>query len=655
MWTWSLGTKLVVAAAAAFVVVLGAFTLSSAAFTKAVVERQTLDAVEGRSRLVNDMASVYAQSLDRSAGTLLDVFRASIPGDVTLDPSRAVAVNGVPLPVLVAGRRELDLDAGLVDRFTDTTGAVATVFARRGDDLVRITTSLAKADGTRAVGTALDHDHPAHARLLAGDGYVGKAVLFGRDYVTRYAPLRDARGQVVGAVFVGLDFTDGLRALEERIRSLRIGRTGYFFVLDAAAGPGRGAALVHPYLEAGRGEVRDAAGRPLVDAEEGLARFAMPDRAGAAPREKVAACHPFQPWGWTICAAVDAEELEHDSRQLAGLLTLGGVGLLLVLVLSVHLIARRLVVKPLGEAVAFARAVAGGDLRGELRARSGDEIGALAGALTVMIGQLRDVVGAIRASAETVAEACQGLSAGTEQLAQGVSEQAASAEAATTAVTRLGARAREAAQAAADTEALAERTAGAARDGGAALERAVQAVHEIARRTAVIEELAHQTNLLALNAAIEAARSGAQGRGFAVVAVEVRKLAERSRAAAAEIGTLGGATVEAALGARSALENVLPDVGRTAELVRSVAAGAREMSAGADQITTSIEQLEAVIQANASSSEEVASTSVELSGQSQALRESVAFFRLARGDAGPAARRLGAPPRARLPAAPPPG
>ncbi|HET9553405.1 MAG TPA: methyl-accepting chemotaxis protein [Anaeromyxobacteraceae bacterium] len=652
MSKWSLGTKLVVAAAAAFVVVLGAFTLSSAAFTKEVVERQTIEALEGRSRLVNDMASVYQQSLERSAGTLLDVFRASIPGDVTLDPSRAVAVNGLPLPVLVAAKRELDLDAGLVDRFTATTGAVATVFARRGDDLVRVTTSLKKGDGTRAVGTALDHDHPAHARLLAGDGYTGKAVLFGRDYVTRYAPLRDGRGEVIGALFVGLDFTEGLRALEERIRSLRMGRTGYFFVLDASPGPERGAAVVHPFLEA-RSAVLDGAGRPLVDAAEGLARFTLADRAGAAAQEKVAACHPFQPWGWTVCAAVDAEELEHDSRQLAGLLTLGGAGLLLVLVLAVHLIARRLVVKPLGEAVTFAQEVAGGDLRGALVARSGDEIGALAGALTVMTGQLRDVVGTIRASAETVAEACQGLSAGTEQLAQGVSEQAASAEAATTAVTQLGARAREAAQAAADTEAIAGRTAEAAREGGAALERAVQAVQQIARRTEVIEELAHQTNLLALNAAIEAARSGAHGRGFAVVAVEVRKLAERSRAAAAEIGTLGGATVEAARGAHTAFQKVLPDVGRTAELVRAVAAGAREMSAGADQITGSIEQLEAVIQANASSSEEVASTSVELSGQSAALRESVAFFRL-RESAGPA-HQLAARRVAGLPAAPPRG
>jgi methyl-accepting chemotaxis protein len=151
---------------------------------------------------------------------------------------------------------------------------------------------------------------------------------------------------------------------------------------------------------------------------------------------------------------------------------------------------------------------------------------------------------------------------------------------------------------------------------------------EIATKISIIEEIARQTNLLALNAAIEAARAGEHGKGFAVVASEVRKLAERSQAAAGEISTLSTRSVQVAETAGEMLNKMVPDIQKTSELVQEISASSKEQDTGAEQISKAIQQLDSVIQQNASASEEMASTSEELSSQAEQLKDAISFFRI---------------------------
>lgn len=331
----------------------------------------------------------------------------------------------------------------------------------------------------------------------------------------------------------------------------------------------------------------------------------------------------------------EADKLYSSTKNM----NLGITAITLLLGALISFFITRSITRPLNEAVNASDKLANGDLNVHIEAKTTDETGRLLRSMANMVEKLRDVVVNVQSASGNVASGSQELSSSSEQMSQGATEQAAAAEEASSSMEEMSSNIKQNAENAQQTERIALKSAEDAMEGGKAVQDSVKAMKEIAAKISIIEEIARQTNLLALNAAIEAARAGEHGKGFAVVASEVRKLAERSQTAAAEISELSTSSVGIAERAGEMLQRMVPDIQRTAELVQEISAACREQDMGAEQINKAIQQLDQVIQQNAAASEEMASTAEELSGQAEQLQNTIAFFKVD-GDSTPSARKL---------------
>ncbi len=287
-----------------------------------------------------------------------------------------------------------------------------------------------------------------------------------------------------------------------------------------------------------------------------------------------------------------------------------------------------------------------GDLRHEVKLASDKDTLGLA--LQKMVGNLREVVANVRSAAENVSSGSEEMTATSQTLSTGASEQAASVEEVSASMEESSASIQQNTENARQTEKISTKASEDAARAGQSVAQTVQAMKDIAQRISIIEEIARQTDLLALNAAIEAARAGEHGKGFAVVASEVRKLAERSQKAAGEIGKLSSSSVEIAESAGQMLEKLVPDIRRTAELVKEITVASEEQSSGAGQINKAVQELDKVVQQNAAAAEQMASSSEELASQAEQLQSAIEFFKVSdqTGRAGAARRKPAAPPAA---------
>lgn len=289
------------------------------------------------------------------------------------------------------------------------------------------------------------------------------------------------------------------------------------------------------------------------------------------------------------------------------------------------------------KAKASLKAVSEGDLDFDIQINNRDEIGELLIHLQSTVEKIKDVIATVGIASDNIAAASQQMSGSSQQMSEGATEQAASAEEVSSSMEEMAANIQQNTDNAQQTERIAIKAAEDVKEGSRTIYQTVESMQKIADKVGIISEIARQTNLLALNAAVEAARAGEHGRGFAVVAAEVRKLAERSQAAASEINELSASSVSIAEKSGRLFEQIVPSIQNTSRLVQEISASSMEQNAGAEQVNTAIQQLNQVIQQNAAAAEEMASSSEELSSQAEQLKDTIGFFKVGRQRNGKAA------------------
>ena len=638
------------------------------------LEARGIEELQHTNQQVIDMVDAYASVLEQSAQMLGANFAINLPKRLVVDTTHPLPAGAITLPALKSGEVVFNNNFTQVDQFSSATGGVATLFVRQGDEFFRVSTSLRNPQGERVIGTSLSQQHPAYALIMSGKNYTGRAVLFGRDYMTCYTPILDEAGKVIGISFIGFDFTDSLKALKSRVLAIKVGENGYAFALDAVKEPGL--AVIHPSAE-GKNiiGIKDKNGvevaRKLIEIRSGILHYwwQNQEKGETQAREKIAVVAPFEKWGWVVSTSVYTEELRREVAVVQWQLALVGVIILIVLAITILIATHRWISRPLARAVDVTKRVAEGDLTQHIEAQSGDEVGQLLMALDGMSTHLRQMVSEIDSGIRGLAIDAHRLSQSSEAVAASSGQQSSAATTMAATVEEMTTSIQQVANHAESCRTLAESSGAVSDRGIEVINRAVQSMSLIAQTVGhsssavaklgdesqqishivnVIREIADQTNLLALNAAIEAARAGEAGRGFAVVADEVRKLAERTTQSTQEITHMveniqqganhavdsmqkgekqvdDGVSLASEAGSRiNAIKVGADDV---SVAVAGISDALREQNAATQEIARNVEHIAQQAEQNYQQAKATAETAQGMEALSTELRTSIARFR----------------------------
>lgn len=288
-------------------------------------------------------AQIYNDSLEKNSLILLNVFEKSFL-NLRKKGNRKVKINGVETLALFDGFSRLNENFQPVDHFTKLTGAVSAVYVKDGDEYIRITSSLMNEEGERILLDTIKPSSTTYKNIQNKEKFIGLEEIANKSYMSVYSPIIK-NDEIIGALFIGYDFTKGLETLKKKLKEVVIGDTGYIYILDD-----KGKLILHKSLEGKNiSKVKDANGNLFVEEilkkKNGVIHYDYKENGEV--NEKVAAFNNYKKWNWTIVAGSYQDEFLKISDEVEKVFIIATIILTLILLGVIFVLINKVISNPL--------------------------------------------------------------------------------------------------------------------------------------------------------------------------------------------------------------------------------------------------------------------------------------------------------------------